>query len=258
MRTVVTGAASGIGRATVLRLAAAGGHLLLVDRDEESLLAILEEAKAAGAQAHGLVADLVDVDVPRRIANSARDLLGGLDGLVSNAGAIQSSPLSEVSATDFERLFGVNTRATLLLGSAVLPMLQESRGAIVATASLSSEQPSPGLGVYSASKAALVMLVRQMALEWGPLGVRCNCVSPGPTHTALTAASYDDPERREKRAQDIPLRRVGDPYDIADAIIFLLGSGAAFVSGVNLMVDGGMTQTLMVSPNGAAQGVGNR
>jgi len=159
---------------------------------------------------------------------------------------------------DLERVFAINTRATFLLAKAAHPLLKASRGDIVATASISSEHPTAPLGAYSARKAALVILIRQMALEWGPDGIRCNCVSPGLTHTGITAKTYDDPAKRERRGLDIPLRRIGAADDIARAVHFLAGPAADFVTGVNLIVDGGMTQTLMVSPAAAVNTMINR
>jgi NAD(P)-dependent dehydrogenase (short-subunit alcohol dehydrogenase family) len=98
------------------------------------------------------------------------------------------------------------------------------------------------------------MLVRQMALDWGPDGVRCNCVSPGSIHTPASAASYDDPVRRQQREQEIPLRRLGKADDIANAVAFLLSEQASYITGTNLLVDGGLGQTLLVSAMSATQG----
>ncbi|MGI4952420.1 MAG: SDR family NAD(P)-dependent oxidoreductase [Janthinobacterium lividum] len=260
MRVIVTGAASGIGRA-VCRLFAAEPpdrtppRLLLVDRDAAALAAVADELRAGCDAVETAVADLADPAAPSSIVAQAADRLGGLDALVSNAGAIHAMAIEQVSAAEFDRMMAINVRATLLLGQAALPLLKQSHGSLVATASISATNPTPSLGVYSASKAALVMLVEQMALEWGPFGIRCNAVSPGPTHTGMTAASYDDPARRDRRAQDIPLRRVGEPEDLARAILFLIGPAAAFISGINLVVDGGLSRTVMVSSSSAAHTV---
>jgi glucose 1-dehydrogenase len=124
-------------------------------------------------------------------------------------------------------------------------MLKASRGAIVATASISATQPTPPHGAYSASKAALVMLIKQMAYEFGPDGIRCNCVSPGMIHTGMTNSVYSDPTLRAERASQIPLRRVGDPEDVAAVVAFLAGPAAGYVTGVDLIVDGGVSTALM-------------
>ncbi|NMG41701.1 SDR family oxidoreductase [Chelativorans sp. ZYF759] len=257
MRTIITGAASGIGRATALQFATKtmtdeSPAMLLVDRDAAGLSSIAAEASSGGATVHTFVGDLADPMVPARIVTEAVARLGGLDVLISNAGVIHMKPLVDLDADQFDWMMNINARATLLLGRAAHPHLKASKGAIVATASSAAENPAVPLGAYSTSKAALVMLIRQMAAEWGPDGIRCNCVSPGPTHTAMTKASYDDSEARERRGREIPLGRVGQPEDLARAIHFLAGPGAAFISGVNLLVDGGLSATLGNSKNSAA------
>lgn len=249
MRVIVTGAASGIGRAVAESLAAeAGGHqLLLTDRDSEGLAAV---AGAIGASAATSVADLSRPDCGDAIVAAALGHMDGIDAVVSNAGILGGSPLVEQSVEQFERIFAINTRATWLLAKAVHPQLAISRGAFVATASMSATQPTPGLGFYSPSKAALLMLVRQLALEWGPDGIRCNTVSPGPTYTPMTQAGYDDTERRSQRESMIPLRKLGMAEDVANTIIYLLSPKADHITGVDILVDGGMSNNLMPATGG--------
>lgn len=259
MRTIITGAASGIGEATALLLAQSPpAELLLVDRDRDGLRNAADAASRAGASVSMMVADLADPAAPALIVEAADARMGGLDAVVSNAGAIHGMAIRDVGAAEFDRLMAINARAALLLGQAAYPLLKRSRGALIATASVAAEHPTVPTGAYAASKAALVMLVKQMALEWGPDGIRCNCVSPGPTLTAMTAAGYGEEEKRTRRAQDIPLRRIGLPQDLANAIQFLLGPAASFITGVNLVVDGGLSTTLMISSNSAAQTIGTR
>jgi len=185
--------------------------------------------------------------VPQQIVDAAAAAFGGLDVIISNAGIIGRSSLLEMDADSFDRSFAINTRATWLLGKAAHPLLKASGGNIVATASISAENPSPPLAAYSASKAALVMLVRQMSIEWGPDGIRCNCVSPGSTHTAMTDARYSDPELRQQAQDRNPSRMVGLPEHQAAAIAFMASPAAAYINGVNLVVDGAMQNNLMVA-----------
>jgi NAD(P)-dependent dehydrogenase (short-subunit alcohol dehydrogenase family) len=236
----VTGAASGIGRAAALRLVADDDtvDLLLVDRDAAGLDAVARELPSATT----LVADLSDPAVGERVAAAAGERV---DVLISNAGICTAAPLVELELEEYERTFAINTRATWLLAKALYPALRDAHGCIVATASISGEEPTAPFGAYSASKAALIMLVRQLAFEWGPDGIRCNCVSPGTVHTPMTDAVYADPGRRAERASHIPLRRVAVAEDLAAAIAFLAGPDARYVSGVNLVVDGGLQTTLM-------------
>jgi glucose 1-dehydrogenase len=248
MRILITGAASGIGlalAALVAGKAADRAQLMLVDLDEARLRQAASSLQETGAKIVTRTADLSEPEAPGRVVEEAGRLFGGLDGIASNAGIIQSAALTALETRDFDRIFCINARAAWLLGKAAHPLLRQSRGALVATASVSAEHPTPPLGAYSASKAALVMLIQQMAVEWGPDGIRCNCVSPGPTLTPMTAVAYSDPKLRQQRENNIPLRRLGRPEDIANAIAFLMSPEGAYISGVNLLVDGGMSQCLM-------------
>jgi NAD(P)-dependent dehydrogenase (short-subunit alcohol dehydrogenase family) len=249
MRALVTGAASGIGRAAARRLAldamarSGKGALALMDRDAKGLEDAAADVRATGATTITLVGDLADAAVPAQLVAEAGTKLGGLDVLVSNAGIAQNGALAELSVEEFDRTFAINTRATWLLARAAYPLLKASRGALIVTASVSASHATPGLGAYAASKAAVLMLVRQLADEWGADGIRCNCVSPGAVHTALTDKAYGNPAFRAARAARIPLQRVGLPEDIANAIAFLAGPDAGYITGLDLAVDGGMVQS---------------
>jgi NAD(P)-dependent dehydrogenase (short-subunit alcohol dehydrogenase family) len=255
MRAVITGAGSGIGRATALRLARDGGaaaRLVLVDLHEDALERVAREIAAQGGRGDGatltVVADVGDPAAIQAVGTRAAAWLDGLDALVSNAGFFPpATPLISMDLALFDRMFDVNTRATWLLAQAMRPLLAAARGSIVATASISAEEPTPGICSYSANKAALVMLVRQLALELGPAGVRCNCVSPGTTRTGINDFLLSDPAVRAAREAMLPLRRIGQPEDLANAIAFLVGPDAAYITGVNLLVDGGLNLTLMPS-----------
>ena len=252
MRIIVTGAASGIGRACAEMLATGsvipGGHqLLLADRDGAKLQVV---ADAIGPAAATCVIDLAEANCGDQIVNSALAHMDGIDAVISNAGIIMGGALVELPINDFDRIFAINTRSSWLLGKAAYPHLRESRGAFVATASMSATQPTPGLGFYSSSKAALLMMIRQLSIEWGPDGIRCNTVSPGPTYTPMTAAGYDDRARRDLREANIPLRKLGVAEDVAQAILFLIGPHAGHISGVDLLVDGGMSNMLMPASGG--------
>jgi NAD(P)-dependent dehydrogenase (short-subunit alcohol dehydrogenase family) len=253
MRAIVTGAAGGIGAATCRLLneqAKAGGaqaQLMLADLNGDALDILAAELAKEGAQTAVFTGDLSDPTVPGQLVEAAVAAFGGLDVLISNAGIINRATLLELEIEDFDRSFAINTRATWLLGKAAHPHLAITGGCLVATASISAENPSPPLAAYSASKAALVMLVRQMSIEWGPDGIRCNCVSPGSTHTAMTDARYSNPELRAEAERRNPSRMVGLPEHQAAAIAFLASPGAAYINGANLLVDGGMQNNLMVA-----------
>ena len=255
MRVIVTGAASGIGRA-VAQLLGAGSvlpsphKLLLTDRDADGLKAV---ADAIGPTAAICVADMSAPDCGDTVVAAALAHMGGIDALVSNAGIIASAPLVDQTVEQFERIYAVNTRATWLLAKAAYPHLVASRGAVVATASMSATQPTPGLGFYSSSKAALLLLIRQLSLDWGGDGIRCNTVSPGPTYTPMTEAGYADADRRAQREAMIPLRKLGTAEDVARTILFLLGPQSGQITGIDILVDGGMSNNLMPA-TGAGSG----
>ncbi|WP_394680246.1 SDR family NAD(P)-dependent oxidoreductase [uncultured Comamonas sp.] len=252
-RTLVTGAARGIGRAIALRLAQDAqdqgriAQLTLLDQHAAELDALAAELQALGAQVQVLAGDLSGLDFAAQAVAAAAQHWGGLDGLVSNAGAAFPGALSDYPVAEWDRTFALNARAPLLLAQAALAPLRASGGSIVVITSVSASHATPPLGAYSASKAAALMLVRQLATEWGPLGVRTNALSPGLIATPGTALAYADPAAKAHREQRVPLRRIGEPGDIAGAVSFLLSDAAAYINGAELVVDGGLAHTMMAS-----------
>jgi NAD(P)-dependent dehydrogenase (short-subunit alcohol dehydrogenase family) len=245
MKVIVTGAASGIGRAVATQLAAGGHQMLLVDREPKGLA---ETVALVGAGATALTADLALPGCGDTIAAAAKKVLGGVDWFVSNAGIFRVSPLATMSVEDFDAVIAINTRATWLIAKAIYPMLQASdHAAIAVTASVSGYHPSPPLGAYSLSKAALMMLVKQIANEWGPDGIRCNSVSPAATLTGMIPAAMTSPDQIKAREALSPLRKVNYPVDVADVILFLLSDAARNVTGVDIPVDSGTMLTLVSS-----------
>lgn len=251
MKAIITGAASGIGRAVAFKLTNNAieknttAELMLVDLNGEQLKVVAQELRALGASIETFAGDLTDSSVPAAVVSATEKAFGGLDTLISNAGIIERSSLLNLSEASYNRSFDINTKATWLLAKAAHPLLAASRGSIVATASLSGHAPTPPLGAYSASKAALIMLIQQMACEWGPDGIRCNTVSPGSTHTGMTDARYSDPAQRAEAVKKNPLHAVGSPEDQAAAIAFLASSEASYITGTDLLVDGGLHTMLM-------------
>jgi NAD(P)-dependent dehydrogenase (short-subunit alcohol dehydrogenase family) len=257
-RFVITGAASGIGRAVAEIAATRGAALSLVDVDDKGLDAVAAGLRSNGTRVSTIHADLTSADEPTRVIDESADFLGGIDVLVSNAGAPYFSGLKELSVESFDRVVALNLRATWLLGKAAHPWLAESRGNLVATGSMCGHHPAPPQGAYSVAKAGLLMLVREMALEWGPDGIRCNSVSPGPTTTGLTADLFNDMsdprqrEIREMRESHLPLRKIGSPEEVAHAILFLASPEASQITGQDLLVDGGMSVVLMTAAGASA------
>lgn len=258
MRVVLTGAARGIGRAMALRLArdsinrfGAPARMVLADLHGDELATLAEQLRGDGAEVVAITADMADVAVPRKLVDAASGF-GGLDALVSNAGFAIPAPLLDAGIDDWDRIFAVHVRAAWLLGQAAHGMLSAARGSIVITTSISGAQATAPLAAYSPSKAAALMLVKQMALEWGPDGIRTNALSPGLTETPGTASIYAVPQARAQRESRVPLRRIAQAEDMANALSFLVGPDAAYINGIDLLVDGGFSTALMGSVNMAA------
>jgi len=248
MRALVTGAASGIGRATCLRLArdarAQGKKAQIAAVDvgpSPGLDGLLDELGKNGAEPLALHGDMGTADAPARVVAEAVSRFGGLDGLVSNAGVNRPGRLVEYAVDDWDRVFAVNTRATWLLAKAAYPALKASRGAIVAVGSMSGSNAHANLGPYGPTKAAVIMLARVLAQELAPDGIRVNTVSPGMVRTGMTERVYADQTIAAARDALVPLGRVATPEDMADVIAFLLGPDSRYVNGHDLVVDGGIT-----------------
>ncbi len=255
MRVLLTGAARGIGKAMALRLArdstrrlGVPARMVLADLHEEELNTLADQLRAEGAEVTAVTADLADPAVPGQLVDAARRF-NGLDALVSNAGFAIPAPLLDARIDDWDRIFAVHVRAAWLLGQAAHDLLRSARGSIVVTTSISGSQATAPLAAYSPSKAAALMLVKQMALEWGPHGIRANALSPGLTETPGTASVYAVPQARAQRESRIPLRRIAQAEDMANALSFLVGPDAAYVNGIDLLVDGGFSTALMSSAN---------
>jgi len=260
MRVLVTGAASGIGRATCLRLArdataqGRAGKIAAVDlAGSTGLDSLCAELKALGAEALPLHADMSTADGPARAVGDAVTSFGGLDGLVSNAGVNKPGALMAYAVEDWDRMFAVNTRATWLLAKAAYEALKASRGAIVAIASMSGSNAHANLAAYGPSKAAVIMLVKVLAQELGRDGIRVNSVSPGMVRTGMTAKVYADQRIAAERDALVPLGRVATPEDMADVVAFLLGQDARYINGHDLVVDGGVTGNFLGRLPGLSQ-----
>jgi NAD(P)-dependent dehydrogenase (short-subunit alcohol dehydrogenase family) len=258
-RYIITGAASGIGRAVAELAAEEGASLFLVDLNALGLEEVRDSLAPSASGIHIFAGDLADPAICQRVVDEAAEVMGGIDVLVSNAGITAPGSLLDLTVERFDLSMGVNARATWLLGKAAHPHLAKSSGNIVSTASICGHGPALPLAAYSAAKAASIMLVKQMALEWGPDGIRCNSVSPGPTVTGLTSGVFNDmqDEKQRKMRADrealIPLGRISQAADVARAIMFLASPLAAQISGIDILVDGG-TSTAFLPAMGAGRG----
>ncbi|MEV4094495.1 SDR family NAD(P)-dependent oxidoreductase [Streptosporangium saharense] len=253
-RVCVTGAASGIGHAAADAFLANGHHVALVDRDENALTEAVERLTAEHGPGRALPY-VVDIAVAGQVAVLFARLAdtGGLDTLILAAGVTSDGFVSDMSEHDWSYILGVNLTGAFLCLKGAAPLLRRSsRGSVVAVGSVSAHVVGAGGGcaAYEASKAGLVQLVRAFAVENAPYGVRANVVSPGRTATRLgentrrlaeTVYTSADGPRRERHPFGAPLRFEGRPEEIAGAIHFLAGDDARFVTGTELLVDGGYT-----------------
>jgi glucose 1-dehydrogenase len=258
-RALVTGATGGIGRAIGLALAEQarrdGAELRIVaaaSRAGPALQAVVDEWTSAGAQAVGLAADLTDPQSCASLVERAQQACGGLSLLVSNAGASVRGALADLPIVQWDATFNLNVRATWLLAQAARPALSAARGSIVAIASMSGLHPHPGYGAYSPAKAALIMLCRQLAQEWAADGIRINAVCPGMIRTPLTEAVYQDAGVARQREALVPLARIGRGEDVAAAVAWLASAGASYVTGQQLVVDGGLADHMLALIPGRA------
>jgi NAD(P)-dependent dehydrogenase (short-subunit alcohol dehydrogenase family) len=236
-RAVVTGGGSGIGRATCRRLAEEGARVAVFDVDAESAEAV---AKEIGGVGFGV--DVGDPDALRRCVDAAAGEMGGISILYNNAGTATFGRLHELDPAEWERVLRVNLTGVWAGIRAAAPhMLSGGGGSIVSTASISGTRPAAGEGPYAASKAAVAALTASAALEYAPL-IRVNAVSPGMIRTAMTAPWFEVwPDQVDRFERETPVARVGEPEDIADVVVFLCSDLARFVTGQNIVVDGGLT-----------------
>ncbi|MFT3720448.1 SDR family NAD(P)-dependent oxidoreductase [Pseudorhodoferax sp.] len=249
---LVTGATGGIGRAICLALAAQArreGCVLHISaastRTGARLDRLLDELRAAGAQASGVAGDITQPGDCARLVAEAQAAGGDLTALVCNAGASGPGRLADLPVAQWDLSFALNTRSAWLLAQAARPALARTRGSITAVASMSGLTPHPGYGAYSATKAALIMLCRQLAQEWAADGIRVNTVCPGMIRTPLTEAVYQDDAVRAQREALVPLARIGRGEDVGEAVAWLASPAAAYVTGQNLVVDGGISDHML-------------
>jgi NAD(P)-dependent dehydrogenase (short-subunit alcohol dehydrogenase family) len=232
---IITGASRGIGLSIAERLAAAGANVVLTARKQESADAAAEQV---GGGAIGVAAHAVDEDAARHCVDLALDRFGSIDILVNNAGTNPAfGPLIEQDHARFTKIFDVNLWAPLLWTSlAVKAWMADHGGAVVNTSSIGGMHQSPAMGLYNATKAALIHVTKQLALELSP-GVRVNAICPGVVRTRLAEALWKDHE--EAVSGSTALGRIGEPADVAAAVAFLVSDEASWITGETMVIDGG-------------------
>jgi NAD(P)-dependent dehydrogenase (short-subunit alcohol dehydrogenase family) len=242
-QVIVTGASSGIGRATALRFGRSGGSVLLVSRDERALGELEREIQAGGGTAAVFQADVTDASAPARIVEAALERFGGLTTLVNAAGIIGSGSIENTTDEQWDLMMDINARAPFRLMRAATPALIASRGAIVNVSSVTGLRSFPGVLSYCVSKSAIDQLTRCAALELAPKGVRVNAVNPGVTITNLHRRGGMSEENYAafltRSRETHPLGRPGEPEEIADLIYFLGSDRSGWITGETIAIDGG-------------------
>ena len=243
---IVTGAGHGLGAAIAAAAAAVGWQVGVLDRDQG---AAERTAADIGDQAVVLTADTtVESEVDRALEQFAAATGRPCpDGLVANAGIVRFGPLATVTVEDWRAVVDVNLTGTFITARAVARRMiaAGTPGSLVTVTSMNGVAPGPNAGAYGATKAGIALLTRQMALEWGPDQIRCNSVAPGLIDAGMSEPIYADGDIRRQRAARVPLGRLGTAADVASAVLFLLSDEAAYVNGTELLVDGGVTSSVI-------------
>lgn len=244
---LVTGATSGIGRATVLRFAEAGARVAAVGRNQAELAAVCKEINKLGGKALAIRADVTVKPIPRRIVTEAVEKFGALDVLVNAAGHISNGTIETTSMADWDAMMNVNLRAVFNLMQHCVPHLESRRGNIVNVSSVTGLRAFPGILAYCVSKAGLDQLTRCAALELAPKGVRVNAVNPGVVITEIHKRGGMEEEAYSKFLEHSksthPIGRVGSAREVAELILYLASERAAWITGATYSIDGGRAQT---------------
>jgi NAD(P)-dependent dehydrogenase (short-subunit alcohol dehydrogenase family) len=238
---LLTGASRGIGLAIATEMARAGAQVVLSSNEPGACAAAAEQLRADGLDAIGLACDVMQRGQVEALVQQTLGLRARIDVLVCNAGvAPQFGPIAAASDADWERTMTINLRSAIWITSLVIPGMASRRdGSVIMSASLASVRGNKSIGLYGVSKAGLVQLARNLAVEWGPDNVRVNSISPGIITTEFARPLLDNPELLARRLALTPLRRAGEPHEIAGVAVMLAGRAGAFITGQNLIVDGG-------------------
>ncbi len=237
---LVTGAGRGLGRAIAETLSANGAAIACIDVSEELLGQTVAAIEGAGGKAQAFVCDVTNSDRVNEVVDEVVQSMGGLDILVNNAGITRDTLAMRMKDDQWDAVIGINLKGTFLFTrAAIKPLLKRRRGRIINIASVSGLMGNPGQANYSASKAGVIGLTRTVAKEVASRGITVNAVAPGFIGTDMAHALGE--EIIEQIKKNTPLGRLGDPQDVADAVLFLASEGAGFITGHVLTVDGGLT-----------------
>ena len=240
---LITGSSRGIGRAIAEAYADAGARVVVSSRRRDACDRVAQAIRARGAEAVAIACHVSDRDAIDALVAGAVERLGPIDVVVGNAATNPYyGPLAGIGDGAWDKVMATNVRSNLWLCNRVIPgMAERGAGAVILVSSIAAFKGDAALGAYAVSKAAELQLVRSLAAEWGPAGVRVNAIAPGLVRTDFARALWEDDARRTARERVTPLRRIGEPEDVAGAAVFLASRAGAYVTGQCIVVDGGVT-----------------
>jgi NAD(P)-dependent dehydrogenase (short-subunit alcohol dehydrogenase family) len=238
---VVTGSSRGIGRAIAERLAEHGARVVVTSRKLDACEEVVKAIKGAGGEAFAHACNIGRKEELQALVNAAIQKWGGIDVLVCNAAVNPYfGPSIDMPDDAYDKVMNSNVRSNFWLCNMVLPqMVGRGGGSIIVISSVAGLIGSPSLAVYGLSKAADMALVRNLCVEWGPKNIRANCIAPGLVRTDFARALWENPDTYAHTVKAYPLRRIGEPDEIAGAAVFLAGPSGSFMTGQTLVIDGG-------------------
>jgi NAD(P)-dependent dehydrogenase (short-subunit alcohol dehydrogenase family) len=240
---IVTGSSRGIGRASAELLAQLGAKVVISSRKADACHEVAEGIRKAGGDAHVIPCNISRRNEVEALIAGTRQHYGRIDVLVCNAAVNPYyGPLLDITDEAFDKIMSSNVKSNLWLCALAIPeMAARGKGSVVIISSIGGLRGSTVIGAYGISKAADFALCRSLAGEWGPKGVRVNCVAPGLVRTDFARALWEDEERLKRRCATTPLRRIGEPHEIAGAVAYLASDASTFVTGETIVIDGGVT-----------------
>lgn len=240
---VVTGGSKGLGYAMALALAQAGCDLVISSRTKNEIESAAQTiASETGRKVVPIVANARSYEASQTIVSKALESFGKIDILINNVGMNNRKAIHEISVEEFEDLIDINLNSMFRMSKAVAEtFMNQKSGRVINLSSMLDRITIPGRTGYSASKGGVLMFTKTLALEWAPLGIRVNALSPGPFATDMNQALIDDPERNKEFLQKLPVGRWGKPYEIGAAAVYLASPASDFMTGTTLYIDGGWT-----------------